>query len=217
MADIFREVDEEVRRERLKQLWDTWGNYITALMLLMVVGIGGWRAYQWWESKRAAEAGAAFEQAVSLAAQDKSAEAQAAFAKIATEGTSGYRTLARLREAAMAARTDPPTAIREYDSIANDSGVATGLRDIARLRSGMLLVDTGTHEDIRTRVEQLTSAENPFRHSARELMALAAWRAGDSAGARRWIEMIIGDPQSPASTRSRVEMLTALAGPEAKG
>jgi hypothetical protein len=81
----------------------------------------------------------------------------------------------------------------------------------------MLLVDTGTYEDIRTRVEQLTSAENPFRHSARELMALAAWRAGDSAGARRWIEMIIGDPQSPASTRSRVEMLTALAGPEAKG
>lgn len=217
MADIFQEVDEEVRRERLKQLWDRYSNVIVALALVIVASVGGWRAYQWWEAKRAAEAGASFEQAVVLAAQDKPAEAQAAFAKIAAEGTSGYRMLARLREAALTARTDRAAAVRDYDAIANDTGATSTIRDLARLRAAMLLVDAAPAQEITSRVEPITSAGHPFRHTARELIALAAWRSGDAVGARRWIDMIIADPESPAGTRARAEMLTALTGSEARG
>ena len=70
-------------------------------------GSGRWRGYEWWETKKAAEAGAAFEQAVILAEAGKHQEAEAAFAKLATDGTAGYRLLARLREAADSAQ---PTA-----------------------------------------------------------------------------------------------------------
>ncbi len=217
MADIFQEIDEEVRRERLKQLWDKYSNYVVALALVIVASVGGWRAYQWWEAKRAAEAGASFEQAVALATQDKAAEAQAAFGKIAAEGTSGYRMLARLREAALLARTDRAAAVRDYDAIANDTGATSIIRDLARLRAAMLLVDTAPAQEIASRVEPIATAGHAFRHTARELMALAAWRAGDSAGVRRWIDMIIADAESPAGVRARAEMLTALAGGESKG
>ena len=67
MADIFQEVDEEVRREQLKKLWARYGNYIVAACVVVVLAVGGWRGYEWWQSKRAAESGAAFEQAVTLA------------------------------------------------------------------------------------------------------------------------------------------------------
>ena len=120
MSDIFQEVDEEVRREQLKKLWERYGNYIIAACILVIVGVGGWRGYEWWETKRAAESGAAFEQAVTLAESGKPQEAEAAFAKLATDGTAGYRVLARLREAAELARTDPKAAVKAYDEIAAD-------------------------------------------------------------------------------------------------
>ena len=123
MSDIFHEVDEEVRREQLKRLWERYGNYIIAACILLIAGVGAWRAYEWWETKRAAESGAAFEQAAALAEAGKPQEAEAAFAKLATDGTAGYRVLARLREAAELAQTDPKAAVKVYDEIAADRGV----------------------------------------------------------------------------------------------
>ena len=70
---------------------------------------------------------------------------------------------------------------------------------------------------MRTRLEPLTGADNPFRHTARELLALAAWRAGDMAVAKRWFDMIVNDAETPAGTRSRVDMLMALAAGDGKG
>ena len=97
MADIFHEVDEEVRREQLKKLWNRYSNHAVAAAILLVAAVGGWRGYEWWEAKKAAETGAAFEAASALAEAGKHADAEAAFAKIAVNGTSGYRNLARLR------------------------------------------------------------------------------------------------------------------------
>ena len=216
MADIFREVDEEVRREKLKQLWDRYAPLIVAVAFLIVAGIGGWRAYQWWEAKQAAEAGATFEAAVNLVSEGKHAEAEAAFSRIGKEGSSGYRVLARLRQAAEVARTDPSAAVKAYDALASDSGVSAVLQDLARIRAAMLLIDTASLDEIRNRVEPVTASGRAFRHTARELMAFAAWRAGDAAATKRWYEMIVTDPETPQGTRTRTEMLMALAAPEAK-
>ncbi len=120
MSDIFQEVDEEVRRERLTKLWERYGNYLVALCVLVVVGVGAWRGYQWWQEKQAVISGAAYEQAAQLAEAGKSKEAEAAFAKLATDGTKGYRVLAGLREAAQLARTDSKAAVAAYDRIAAD-------------------------------------------------------------------------------------------------
>ena len=46
MSELFDEVDEEVRREQLKKLWDKYSIYIIALALLIIAGVGGWRGYQ---------------------------------------------------------------------------------------------------------------------------------------------------------------------------
>jgi len=217
VADIFQEVDEEVRREQLKKLWQRYGNYIVAACIVVVVAVGGWRGYEWWQSKKAAEAGAAFEQAIALAASGKHEEAEAAFAKLATDGTPGYRVLARLREAAQIARTDPKAAVKAYDEIAADRSVDQVMRDLAALRSAYLLVDASSYGDLRARLEPLAEANRPFRHSARELLALSAWKEGDMGAARRWADAILTDPQSPPGTRSRAEVLSELISASGKG
>jgi hypothetical protein len=210
VSDIFQEVDEEVRREQFKKLWDRYGHYAAAAAVLVVVAVGGWRGYSWWEAKKAAESGAAFESAITLAEAGKPAEAEAAFGKIASDGTTGYRKLARLREAAELGQTDAKAALAAYDKLASDSGIGAVLQDLAALRAGAILIDTGAFEEARTRLEPLTANDRTFRHTARELLVLAAWRAGDMTAAKRWIDMIMTDLQTPPATRSRVEMLVAL-------
>lgn len=216
MSDIFQEVDEEVRRERLKQLWDRYGTLVVIVAFLIIAAIGGWRGYQWWEAKQAAENGVRFESALALASEGKNADAEAAFARIAAEGTSGYRTLARFQEAAELGRRDPAAGVKAYDALAADSSVPPLLQDLARVRGGFILVDTAPLEDLRARLEPVTAPGRAFRHTARELMAFASWRAGNADATRRWVDMIIADAESPQAIRSRVEMLSALTTPEAK-
>jgi hypothetical protein len=210
VSDIFREVDEEVRREQLKKLWDRYGNYVVAAAILLVAAVAAWRAYMWWEAKKAAETGAAFEAATTLAEAGKRSEAETAFAKIATDGTAGYRHLARMREAAELAQGDAKAAIAAYDQIVADRAVGPVLQDLAALRAGALLIDSGALAEAQRRLEPLAANDRTFRHTAREFLVLAAWRAGDATAAKRWFDLIMTDAQTPAATRSRVEMLMAL-------
>jgi hypothetical protein len=210
VSDIFREVDEEVRREQLKKLWDRYGNYVVVAAVLLVAAVAAWRAYMWWEARKAAENGAAFEAATALAEAGKRGEAEAAFAKIAADGTAGYRHLARMRESAELAQSDAKAAITAYDRIAADRAVGPVLQDLAALRAAALLIDTGALEEAQRRLEPLAANDRTFRHTAREFLVLAAWRGGDAAAAKRWFDLIMTDAQTPAATRSRVEMLMAL-------
>jgi hypothetical protein len=210
VSDIFQEVDEEVRREQLTRLWGRYGKYLVALCVLFVAGVAAWRGYEWWQAKQAAISGAAFEQAADLAQAGKIQESEAAFAKLATDGTAGYRVLAGMRQAAELARTDTKAAVAAYDRIAADKSAGQAVQDLAAIRAGLLLVDSAPYADMRTRLEPLTAGDRIFRHSARELLALSAFKSGDLAAAKQWTDLIVTDPQTPSGMRSRVEVLSQL-------
>ncbi len=216
MSELFSEVDEDLRRERLKKLWDKYSLLIIAVAILVVVSVGGWRAYSYLEAKKAAEAGAAFDRAVDLADQNKHAEAEAAFTKITADAPAGYRTLARLRAAAEAAARDPQAAVKLYDEIAADRSVGASEQDLARIRAAGLLLETTPYDAMLPRLEPATSNTSTYRHTARELLALSAWRANNAVATRQWLDMMSIDPETPSSLRTRAEALQALLPPAAK-
>jgi hypothetical protein len=216
VSELFDEVDEEVRREQLKKLWDKYSIFIVAGALLIIAGVGGWRGYQYFEAKKAAEAGGAFDRAVELSDANKHAEAEAAFNELAARAPSGYRILARLRAAAEVASRDPKAAAKLYDDIAADRSVGAEQQDLARIRAAGLLVDSAAYSEMLQRLESSTGPEATFRHTARELLALSAWRTNDTAAARKWLDLIANDGETPPSLRSRAEALQALLPPVAK-
>ena len=216
MSELFDEVDEEVRREQLKKLWDKYSIYVIGAALLIIAAVGGWRGYQYLEAKKAAEAGAAFDAAVDLSEQNKHAEAEAAFNKLATSAPSGYRMLAKLRAAAEVATRDPQAGARMYDDLAADRSMGGEQQDLARIRAAGLLLDTASYPSMLQRLEPATKPDATFRHTARELLALSAWRANDTAATRQWLDMIANDAETPSGMRSRAEALQALLPPVAK-
>ena len=216
MSELFDEVDEDVRRDQLKKLWEQYSIYIIAGAFLIIAAVGGWRGYQYLEAKKSAEAGAAFDKAAELSEANKHSEAEAAFAELATKAPSGYRMLARLRAAAEAASRDPQAAGKLYDDIAADRSVNAPEQDLARVRAARLLLETSTYPNMLQRLEPATAPGATFRHTARELLALSAWRANDAAATRQWLDLIANDGETPPSLRSRAEALQALLPPVAK-
>lgn len=216
MSELFNEVDEDLRREQLRKLWEKYSLLIIAVAVLVVVGVGGWRAYTYLEGKKAAEAGAAFDRAAELADQNKHAEAEAAFTKLAADAPAGYRTLARLRAAGEAASRDPQAAAKMYDDVAADSTAGAAEKDLARVRAASLLIETTPYDALLPKLEPATAATSTYRHTARELLALSAWKAGNAAAARQWIDTMSNDSETPSSIRTRAEALQALLPPAAK-
>jgi hypothetical protein len=216
VSELFNEVDEDVRREQLKKLWDKYSIYIVAGALLIIAAVGGWRGYQYVEAKKAAEAGVAFDKAVELSEASKHSEAEAAFNSLAATAPSGYRLLARLRAAGEVASHDPKAAAKLYDDIAADRSVGALDQELARVRGAGLLLETSSYPDMLARLEPAAAPGASFRHSARELLALSAWRANDTTSARKWLDMIANDGETPPGLRSRAEALQALLPPVAK-
>ena len=216
MSELFDEIDEDVRRDQLKKLWEKYSVVIIAGAILIIASVGGWRGYQYVEAKKAAEAGAAFDKAVELSDASKHTEAEAAFADLVAKAPFGYRVLSRLRLAAEIAARDPQAAAKMFDEIAADRSVGAADQDLARVRAAQLLVESTSYPNMKERLEAAAAPGATFRHTARELLALSAWRANDASAARQWLDMIANDGQTPPSLRSRAEALQALLPPVAK-
>lgn len=216
---IFREVDEELRREQMAALWKKYGTYVLIGAVAIVAIVGGYNIYTWWSAKQAAENGQQLYSAIELVTQDKNTEALQAFTDLAGNTSGGYQTLANLERAAIHAqegRNDEAVAL--YDQVAA-SRADELLRNFATLQAGMLRVDEADEAEIRGRVSGLIDDTNPWRYSARELLALAAFRSGNTSESEKIYGQILGDPSSPADMRRRAEAMLALMfkAPEASG
>jgi hypothetical protein len=218
MSDIFREVDEDVRRDQAAQIWARYQNLFIALAILVIAATAGWRFYDHYRTKQAEEAGAKYEAALALARDGKSAEAEGAFEQIAKSGPKGYAVLARLREAAEYSGSDPAGAVKAYDAVAADGTIDPLFQNLARLRGALLRLDEADEKELQSRLGPMTTNDNPFRFSAREALALAALKHDDFDAAGRHLDTIVVDPQAPAAMRQRAEALLALvrAGKRAK-
>ncbi len=208
---FFREVSEDLRNERFKQLWDRFGVYLIGLLVLLIVGTAAYVGYDYWQGQRAARSGDRFLAALQLADASKPDEALKALDAIQADGTGDYPDLARLRAASILANQGKTgEAIDAFRKVAADDTVQLSIRDSARIRAGFLLVDHGSYGDVADQVQQLAGADNPFRSSAREALGLAAWKKGDMKNASKWFGEITGDPQAPGSISSEAQMMLDL-------
>jgi len=211
MTDIFREVDEDLRREHLKKLWDRYGSYVIVLAILIVVGTAGWRFFEYWQESRAQATGDRFVAALKLAEQGKHDQAIAALTDLTKTGSGDYPVLASIRIASeKAAAGDTKGAVAEYDAIAGRSGVPPLVRDLARIRAAQLLVDTASVAELNSRIGDLASTGNGWRQSAREILGFTAFRENDLTAARKYFGDIAADRETTSDQHQRAELMLAV-------
>ncbi len=209
MADIFREVDEDVRTDRLATAWAKYSILVYGGAAAIVIATAIYSYLHFKQTEAANAAGAIYETAQALARANKPAEASIAFAALAADAPQGYRLLASLRAAEEKSLTDKAGAVKDLDALAADARTPPLFQETARLRAGFLRVDEADKAELEQRFGPLLNGA--FRFSAREMLALAALKRGDAEEAGRQLDRIVIDPNAPAAIRQRAEALQALA------
>lgn len=207
---LLREAQEALRREQMEKLWKAYAPVIIAGAALILIVIGG---HQLWRSRAirlAQEAGDGYAAAVQQLSEGRVEDAQKAFGTIIKDGPEGYATLARMQAAAAAIKAGKTEdAVRQLDALADDGSADQLLRDAARLKAAALRVDSADWTEIRNRLTPLTETASHWRLVAREMLGLAAFKAGKLADARQSIQEILSDPKAPPSLSQRAQVVMA--------
>jgi hypothetical protein len=208
---LYREVDEEVRQEEYKKLWDRYGNYVIAICVALVAVVAGVKGYQHYQIRQSEAASVAYLEGMRLAGENKFDEALRTFAAVKHPG---YAQLARLQEAGIhsaAGRTKE--AVAAYDAIIADPSVDPALRDAAAIRAGYLLVDTAKPDELLSRLGKFDNESQVWRNQAREIFGLAAYRVQDWSMADRYMNAIFADKDAPPEMKTRVQAMIQLITP----
>lgn len=210
MADIFREVDEELRREQAHKLWQRYGTYVLAAAVLVVLATAaavGWR--EWRDADLRAQ-GARLVAATELAAKGSTEEAIRSLDALAGDASDGYALLARLNEAALRAKQgDTAGAAALYEAIAEGNASAT-YRDLAVLLLALNSFNSADPQTMIGRLAPITAEDNPLRFSALELTALYERKAGNLARAREIYQQLAEAGGVPAAMRERAREMLRL-------
>ncbi len=210
MTDFFREVDEDFRRDQAIALWKRYQNWIIGAAVLIVLGTAGWRIYDYFRVSADEAAGGRYQAALQLLRDGKSAQALTALDSIGRTAPKGYAALARLVAADEIGAHDAKAGIKAYDALIADPGFNESLKAVAQLRVAYLRLDTDAPKEFEQRYAALADSNGPYRASLRELLALAALKAGDDAAAGHWLDQIVTDPNVPDSLRRRADAFLAL-------
>ena len=213
MADIFKEVDEDLRRENLEKVWKKYGRYfigLAAMIVLAVAGVQGWRAYDLDQRGKLSDR---FGAAIELTRGGETSAGLDAMIDMSDAGAAGYAGLAAFEEARLRVESgDTNGAIAVWDRIASDSGLGQGFSEAATLFSVLHQIDGGDAAILRGRLEPLAGDDKPFRATARELLAVIALGEGDIATARELYTQISDDREAPAGLRQRATQMLAAFG-----
>jgi hypothetical protein len=202
VSDIFHEVEEEVRRERLEKIWKEYGDYIVAAGCLLVIAAAGLQLWRVYEQRETAKASEAYTQAEQLYEAGQTDLAAQAFAHIAETAPGGYSTVARLQEAdAMMASGKTADALALYKKIAAGDNPLLG--DVARIHQAWGVADTVSRADLEKLVAPLTDPASAWRYTAREILAYSDYRAGQTAKAAQEYASLAATQDLPTQLHER--------------
>lgn len=205
MADIFDEIDEELKQDRAKQVWARYGKYVVSAAVAVVLGVGASQGFTAWKQSQAEASADLYSQAI--ASDDAVTMLEAGLGDL----TDGYALLGRFQIAAgKAGDGDAAAAEGVYLEIAADASVDALYRDAATLLSVMNAPESSNSSDLQDRLEPLANGSGPWRPLALELSAALDLKAGDRDAASAKLQEIIELEGAPPELRQRAAQLARV-------
>lgn len=205
MADIFDEIDEELKRDRAQVLWAKYGKYVLSAAAAIVLVVGASQGYNAWTKQQVETAAETYQAA--LNADDVGAALEANLSSL----TDGYAMVAKFQIAAdLANKGDAVAAEQAYLALSTESGLDPLYQQAALMLSVMSAVNTGDVADLQDRLSSLTSAAGAWQALALELSAGLDLQAGDVAAAKAKIDQVLALPEIPNDLRQRAQRMALV-------
>ena len=144
MPDIFDEVDEDLRADRAQKLLQRYAGVLVAAAVAVIACVGAWQGWKYYETREAMRVGGVYLAAMrDTEASPPGPNAATGFSQVVQEGEPGYRSLARMRLAGLAAQGGKlADALGLWDQVAADPSADRLLRDTASLHWALAQIDT---------------------------------------------------------------------------
>ena len=208
---FFREVSEELRQDRFKAIWTRFGTTFLAAVVLVIAVTAGFVGWERYTASRANASGDRYLAALKLSEDGKPDEAVSALQSLSTDGYGAYPDFARMSIGSVREQQgQAKEAVAAFDVVANDTGAPQAIRDMAAIRAGYVLVDSGTLSQVQDRVQRLSGDSEPMRFPAREMIGLAAWKAGDTKTAAKAFQQLADDGGTPQGIAGRAKLMLDL-------
>ena len=206
MSDIFREVEEDVRRERLEKFWQRYRYLLIAGVVLILGAVAGW--VFWKQQQAAANARVSDSYAAAQRISDPGKSA-AAFAEIARNASGAYALLAKISQAnSLNAAGQPGNAMTLYKEVAAaDSGE---IGAIARLRAAWIMAASAPRAELESLLAPLNTEDSAWQPLAREILAFSDYRGAKPKQAAEAYRALSEDPKSPEGLRVRARAMATF-------
>ncbi len=213
ISDTFvREVDENLRRDRLRDTAKKYSGWIIAAVILFLAASGG---YIYWQDYQRKQNEKAVEQIAQIFTDVSKGRVQTAPARLDTlskDHSKAVRAASGFGRAAIAIeQNDVKLAISKFRGMAEDKSLPKPFRDLALIRQTALEFDSLKPHEVIARMQPLTKPGTPWFGSAGELTAMALIKQDKKAEAGRLFAAIARDEQAPETIRGRaVQMASSL-------
>lgn len=217
ISDTFvREVDENLRRDRIRDFFRENGAWLVFALILFLAACGGIIWYQQHREDRAAEHVEQLAQIYKDIGTGNTAKAPQQLDDLSNSSSKAVRASAMFTRAALALQqNDQKLAISTYKTIAEDSSFPDAYRNAALIRQTALEFDQLQPQDVISRLQPLTKAGDPWFGSAGEMTALALIKQGKNKEAGQLFAAIAKDKTVPDSIRNRAVQISGTLGVDA--
>lgn len=210
MADIFNEVEEELRKDKYQEWLRTYGPWVAGAAAAVILGVAGYEGWKAWSQNQKESASIAYSSAVESYDDARTAEAASAFEDLAANGPDGYAALALMRRGAMALENGDHDAAADFFEAAADRASDPIISDLAAIKAVWARFETYSADDLANRLSPLTGEGRPFRFLAHEAIGMSALQAGNYAAARQAFESIVYAIEAPQGVSARANAALAV-------
>ena len=200
------EVNEELRRQQLKSIWDRFGVYIIGFAVLIILSVGGNEIINHLNNRVSQRESNAFDNALSLIEKGNDSAGLDQLIKL-TEGKTGYKGLALFRLSSESLTNGNYQEAVDYLKKASlDKTLTNNLRVFAKIKAGLILVDNGSFSEVDVLLKEVIESGGPFSFHAKEIIALALIKNGRDLEAQEIFQEIANDASAPPVLARRAEI-----------
>ena len=204
MADLFQEIDDELRQDKASRMWRVYGKYVVAAAIVIIISVGG---YKFWQQKQlddGEKASIAYEAAL---ARSASGDHKGAIDRLNQEeiGTvAGYAALSQMQKANLAMKIkDFEAALITFKDIAENDNYPQSIKEWASFRHAAVSVEKQIGTNAPADLDSLIATDSPWRFLAKEIKAIKEIETGNKSGAKAIFSELADDENAPERLRLR--------------
>ena len=212
--EFLEEVQNDIRKEKLLQLWKQYGKQVTGVVVGIIILVSGYNFWSYYEKNKRTQMAEKLIAAQDFIGQGETEKAQTILSSLASESHSAYQALALFQKAGLLLQLGqkPEELIQTYQQLSANTKIDPLWRSLATLLGVMVSIDqpNAKVDDLLAQLAPITTDQNPWRYLANEMKGVLLHRKGDNTQAAEIFAKLVQDNQTPSGISMRARLMVQI-------